>query len=601
MPQNPSWSRSYPIAEIVELSGVTGALKDFAINHLIYVDELLSVEEKLFLVTLQESQSKPTLTDQIFYIFEKSGIDVISNGHLQQCIKTLAQDEWPDQALEFFDYLVTHASFPLEKWPLCFVDYGVWHSLQDIKKWIAGHPLPARGSSKTSEQHILEGVFRHFQENPLSTSPFSIKFWFHDDICNQLTSDDKAKDDTAKIKTFLSNLAEGFCKEMLDRELLDQAKEFLIWLKRNKKANVFDTECWRDMLDSIANVPVPAPLTAFSLNDPEAIPIYINALTHSSWQNNGGPIEYPTLDEKEIIINKLEDIATKCAQDKIRLPHKQMTALLHMPYWEAEQDIYYKPNSHQVPLALKLFSLMRSRLQNEPTMFEINDYRQALNILITAKEHNKLLKQLLITLRQSPEPCSDDSLEFKPKEKMLVQPFDGMSPYLCVSCLIHLLLTIYDQKRSLCLELSQYCLSRIKFKKGMHQQFDKTEGFYDEQLCVEPNPIWRSAYVKALGEVGYDLNGKVNSTLDFIKKHDPSEMVRADAKSSYKVIHRETNKKLDDHKGFMAAFFWLRWAQRAALSAIVNPGSAMLTRRGELRRDQQHSADLLYWHFCWHI
>jgi hypothetical protein len=587
--------------EIIEFSGISESFKQFLTKYLVPRMGHPYDDDKEFLFHLQNAQTEPTLSDQVFHLLDAIKPHILEDNlsAYDDCIDGLAKVEWTDSALEFFEYLLSKRNYPIENWLAFFSEYGKAWTREDFNKLYNGEKLEKKSPSKRPVQLIVEGLLRHIGSVQSITSPLSPIFWFQNRICAQLTTSEDRSNRRASLTSFLSEIAEVVCTEMLVQGQLAEAKNFLLWIIRNEKDRFVSN--WCELHEAIANVPVPAPYFSSDVEESTAVPVYLNAIHHDCWEMPDGSIKQLSWEDKEPIISKLESIATKCSQDKIRLPHKQMVELLWMPNWEGWQHIFYSPGSYQEALSLKLFSLLRSRLKNDPASVDISDYKQALNILIQAKEHNKLLRQLLITLRQASEPCSDESLEFKPKPSYKPQPLAEINPYYSISCLLHLLLTIRDQNRSICIGLADYCLSRVKFKQDMNKQFDSKDEFYSCDYCVEPNPIWRNAYVKALGELGYDLKGNVHKTLDFIKKHDPSEEVRVSAKSSYKSIHREKNKNLEDFKSFMAAFFWLRWAQREALAAPVNSGAAMLTRRAELRLTPEHLPDLLYQGLCWHL
>ncbi len=131
--------------------------------------------------------------------------------------------------------------------------------------------------------------------------------------------------------------------------------------------------------------------------------------------------------------------------------------------------------------------------------------------------------------------------------------------------------------------IAQYCLSRLKLRKG-----EKTgEDCYKPDQVVEQSPIWRKAYLKVLEELGIDLDGKIHRAVNFTRKLDPVGDVRKVAQTCYKAVrrgHNKTEEAADIRRGLTAAYWWLLLAQRHALGLPVNEEEAVRTRRRLLRR-----------------
>ncbi|WP_417788696.1 hypothetical protein [Terasakiella pusilla] len=133
------------------------------------------------------------------------------------------------------------------------------------------------------------------------------------------------------------------------------------------------------------------------------------------------------------------------------------------------------------------------------------------------------------------------------------------------------------------LKLAEFCLSRLRLRKGEKA----TDKQYQTHQVTEPSAIWRQGYIKALGELGFDLNGKVHKTLHFIQQADPDKGVRDVAKEAYRSVRRENKKShslMDFRRGIIAAEWWLLLCQRQELNAPINYEEALKTRRRLLRR-----------------
>src|SRR5690606_21591141 len=93
-----------------------------------------------------------------------------------------------------------------------------------------------------------------------------------------------------------------------------------------------------------------------------------------------------------------------CVQNELKLDVGTIRGLLRC---HLESDL-------EVSLSVKQLSLLRSTLLHEAEKFHVYDYRLALSRLVARKEQGKALKQLLLAIRQLPQPASDDSLDFRP-------------------------------------------------------------------------------------------------------------------------------------------------------------------------------------------
>jgi len=132
-------------------------------------------------------------------------------------------------------------------------------------------------------------------------------------------------------------------------------------------------------------------------------------------------------------------------------------------------------------------------------------------------------------------------------------------------------------------ELAEFCLGRLRLRKG--EKIEKG-GQYDEHQVTESASIWRQGYLKALTELGLDLNGKVHKAVYFTKHSDPDESVRAIAGECYKSVrrHSKSNPSRSDLKrGIIAAEWWLLMCQRRELGLEIDHEEALKTRRRLLR------------------
>ncbi len=205
----------------------------------------------------------------------------------------------------------------------------------------------------------------------------------------------------------------------------------------------------------------------------------------------------------------------------------------------------------------------------------------------------KALRSYLLLLRNTPEPFSTDKLDIN-RESLCPKTMsqivgDIKNAHFHNPSRQHLLVGEGWQAEELALLFSlrtwfaQFCLSRLQLRKGERANGEN----YNPEQVVESSSLWRQGYLKALAELGIDLNGKVHKTVFFTRKFDPDTNVRAVAQECYKAVRREHNKSetaADIRRGLVAAHWWLLLVQRQALGAEIDYEEAKQTRRRLLRR-----------------
>lgn len=133
-----------------------------------------------------------------------------------------------------------------------------------------------------------------------------------------------------------------------------------------------------------------------------------------------------------------------------------------------------------------------------------------------------------------------------------------------------------------CCDLAEFCLSRLRLRKGEKAK----DGKYDSRQVVERSPAWRRGYLKALTELGIDLNGKAHKAVYFIQQSDPDKDIRDIAKECYRSVRRHSKKQRslgELKRSIIAAEWWLLLCQRIELELDVNNDEALKTRRRQLR------------------
>lgn len=626
---------SEELRDLIELSEIRGGFRDLVEQHLFPHHSgfpTYDFSEETLLHALNEaklvdrSDDTERLSLQLIKFIDTVGLP-LDHFDVYPTIKKLGELYWPDRALEFFAFLIGHGNYPIQRWRSILFDH---ENLGAQPPWDRpeGHPKPL-------ENQIADGLLRHSSADHPENSPFSLCCWFNIELWkaeprmpgmgtiktkNKETGEwepDKGEDpllapsDSAQYphsKKIFNAVLRQWATAMLEADNEDAIYAFFDWADDSRildwgEAPQLEKAVVESIWEDVQSRPVPEAPYPLALKD---IPACIRALCRKLW-SRGSEAFTPSEDRLENLQDQLVQISKLCAEDqlKAKLPLGIIRDLIPVFNWAPEGYIQNRsyPQPAQESLAIKLFALMRSCLQHDPQAFHIYDYRYAMQLLVSKGKEALLLRQLLIALRACPKPCSSESLDFRPKRKIngyiLPVSFVKLPPEYCLSCLIDLLIgshQIKDRYRNLCTDTADFVMSRLKFgkQKGRARAQEKLSGFYDEKKCVESDPIWRRAYAEALGELGYAIDGKVLHLLDFVRKHDPDEAVREAAQSSYRVIHREQTKDLDDYKSLRAAFWVLRKAQREALNAPVELAQAKLLRRQELRNERQTDASLIY-------
>lgn len=253
-----------------------------------------------------------------------------------------------------------------------------------------------------------------------------------------------------------------------------------------------------------------------------------------------------------------------------------------------------------LPFIDKSIGILRGELsQTENTEEELKTYHQQLETLLTALDKlspEKGLRHRLQLMRSSTVTFSDESIS------KVGTPFsrdgfnkwyDSLSQLLEANCSYQtngnrdITYENYEQIKNdffvaFSYELAEFCLSRLRLRKGQKAK----DGKYDPNQVIEQSSIWRQGYLKALTELGFDLNGKVHKTVNFTKQSDPDAAVRAIASECYKTVRRKTKKNptiQDLKRGIIAAEWWLLLCQRKELGLEVKHEEALKTRRNLMR------------------
>jgi hypothetical protein len=138
-------------------------------------------------------------------------------------------------------------------------------------------------------------------------------------------------------------------------------------------------------------------------------------------------------------------------------------------------------------------------------------------------------------------------------------------------------------------EFADYCLQRLKTKKGVSKSPDELT---NEDL-IEPSPIWRDAYIHAIRALRVNPSGSSHHILYFSKNSDPDTAVRKAAKIAYKEIRHEVSLpyNMSAKTPLFAAVWWLRQAHYVSLMGTdrLDKRGAQRTYYKEVRRTKEKS------------
>ncbi|MCK4872592.1 MAG: hypothetical protein KAS72_07690 [Phycisphaerales bacterium] len=133
-------------------------------------------------------------------------------------------------------------------------------------------------------------------------------------------------------------------------------------------------------------------------------------------------------------------------------------------------------------------------------------------------------------------------------------------------------------------EFARFCLDRLRTRKRPMNK----EGVEDDASpsFVEPNPIWRGCFIRALRELHINPSGKGHHVLHWLSGNDPDEGVSSIAKKVYADLRHGPSlpKGLSPRRTLLNAFWWLSQAHLLALGIEVDPDGAQRTREEEARR-----------------
>jgi len=242
----------------------------------------------------------------------------------------------------------------------------------------------------------------------------------------------------------------------------------------------------------------------------------------------------------------------------------------------------------------KLRPLLReSHLNGEASAKQLSDDRWYLTDAVFAIAATNgtcsAVKALLLAMRSLSVPAvaSDLRYWFETDFAPPPEPFFHI-PYLAAEVQHAFLGLEQSQDPSLngfLTNFADFCLERLASR-----QKNAGKPLTNEEM-VDPSPIWRCCWIRAVRELGVNPGGRGHRTLSWSSTNDPDTSVREAATVAYEEMRHITNENRTDRSpraSSFAAIWWLRQAHLRALGIELEAHGAQRTRAKEIRRTKDN-------------
>ncbi|MCC7072536.1 MAG: hypothetical protein IT383_14505 [Deltaproteobacteria bacterium] len=222
--------------------------------------------------------------------------------------------------------------------------------------------------------------------------------------------------------------------------------------------------------------------------------------------------------------------------------------------------------------------LTASSADAAPAVFEgAADHIEATSrILFTLRSLWTGMKPLLLLMRHSPIPLVERDLSWWTRKGLVANDAAlSVGSQLMWSFQAFARFEQSEDRDLLALrtELARFCVERCKTNKERGEP-------------TEPNPVWRAAALRALGELGVNPDGKAHQLLHRLIEDDHGDAdVRAAAKRVYPAVRQKSALPADmsPRRAVLNALWWFRQAHLVALGVEVDADGAQRTRSEEAR------------------
>lgn len=139
-------------------------------------------------------------------------------------------------------------------------------------------------------------------------------------------------------------------------------------------------------------------------------------------------------------------------------------------------------------------------------------------------------------------------------------------------------------------EFATFCFDRLKTRKGIDRAKGQT---YRNVDFVEPDPVWRECYIRAIRALRVNPKGRSHHILFFSRNQDPEEQVKTAARTTYKEIRQSASipSGQSPRRLIFMAFWWLRQAHYVSLRGLasLNREKAQRALATEVRRTTEQT------------
>lgn len=227
---------------------------------------------------------------------------------------------------------------------------------------------------------------------------------------------------------------------------------------------------------------------------------------------------------------------------------------------------------------------------NPMPVFLLNSIQSAIVILTHNGEYWKTLHQLILAFRHLTLPTLKPDLSIDRHKDSQSNPWTEI-PIGIEKILNHK----WDDPAGLALRrsMTRVFLDYLKPRKPDQLKLacaptGTTESDEYAPSMIEPDALWRYAYLRAVGDLGINTDGKghqFHRILDKVAQNDPSKLVREMAsKIAEKINTREGIVEGSHKRLLMQAWWWIRQVHALRNGIQIDESAALLLRQTEVRR-----------------
>lgn len=140
-------------------------------------------------------------------------------------------------------------------------------------------------------------------------------------------------------------------------------------------------------------------------------------------------------------------------------------------------------------------------------------------------------------------------------------------------------------------ELASFCLERLvdRWSQTEREQAKRENRQRTNDDMLERSPAWRYCFIRAVGALGVNPEGKGHRVLRVASELDPAPEVREVANHAFQQLRRNVGlpEDVSPRRAIMSALWWIRQAHLLGLEIRPDPDGAQRTRIKELARTKE--------------